>query len=78
MAAHEKEIAVIGLGTGLTTVRALNENPAFKVTGYDSRDRIGGHIHSINVRYLKSGQALIVKDKATSPPQASTGWMISL
>lgn len=40
-------VAVIGAGTGLTAAWALECQPEFKVSVFESSNRLGGHIHTI-------------------------------
>lgn len=45
----QKNVAIIGSGTGLTTAWILDNRPEFKVTVFEKNDRLGGHINSINI-----------------------------
>ncbi|KTD61563.1 FAD-dependent oxidoreductase [Legionella spiritensis] len=45
-----KKIAVVGLGTGLTAVWAMENQGNFQVTGFDSGSSPGGHINSFSLQ----------------------------
>jgi predicted NAD/FAD-binding protein len=46
----KRNIAIIGAGTGLTTAWALENQEKFNVTVFEENSRLGGHIHSINIK----------------------------
>jgi predicted NAD/FAD-binding protein len=46
---YVQNVAIIGAGTGITTAWALENQPNFKVTVFDSQNRLGGHINSIEL-----------------------------
>lgn len=45
----KRNVAIIGGGTGLTTAWGLENQDKFNVTVFEASDRLGGHIHSMNL-----------------------------